>query len=220
MSSLLNDDDILFTIPRWRQLWMWVTALTNSSNGAGITGMWLDVEACDHDLSFTLCTYCWTYLDMHNTSMFLDTTLDIYTHPDHRLLLVTSEAALLPRPGLQETYCYIRGRNIWYLDNILITSRTISPQHHNYAESSKVDTRYFYLTILLRRKPCRRPFTVFWHFMICNEQINMHELLPHLLFFLRSPLDNYSAKLQGVAEGKTTHNTEILDCKSHGNEKQ
>ena len=112
-------------LPGWRQLWMWVTALTHSSNGAGITGMWLDVEACDHDLSFTLCTYCWTYLHMHNTSMFLDTTLDIYTHPDHRLLLVTSEAALLPRPGLQETYCYIRGRNIWYLDNILITSRTI-----------------------------------------------------------------------------------------------
>ena len=31
--------------------------------------------------------------------------------------------------------------------------------------------------------------------------INMHDLLPHLSFFLRSPLDNYSTKLQGVAEG-------------------
>ena len=31
--------------------------------------------------------------------------------------------------------------------------------------------------------------------------INMHDLLTHLSFFLRSPLDNYSAKLQGVAEG-------------------
>ena len=49
----------------------------------------------------------------------------------------------------------------------------------------------------------------------------MHELLQHLSFCLRSLLDNYSAKLQGVAEGKTRHNnTEIHDCKSHGNEKQ
>ena len=53
----------------------------------------------------------------------------------------------------------------------------------------------------------------------------MHDLLTHLSFFLRSPLDNYSTKLQGVAEGsggaKTPrHNTEIHDCKSHGNEKQ